>query len=85
MECTIPYRRENVSGFFAEVSPEFFRHTDVATLLGDSSKARKELGWYPRKTSFDELVRLMVMHEVEMVCGNISPLKICREACLRFD
>ncbi len=50
-----------------EVSPEFFRPTDVVTLLGDSSKAKKELGWNPRKTSFDELVRIMVEHDVEMV------------------
>ena len=50
-----------------EVSPEFFRPTDVVTLLGDPSKAKKELGWNPRKTSFDELVRIMVEHDVEMV------------------
>ena len=59
--------------FLVEVSPKFFRHTDVVTLMGDPSKARKELGWNPRKTSFDELVRLMVRHDVEMVCGNIPP------------
>jgi GDPmannose 4,6-dehydratase len=50
-----------------EVSLEFFRPTDVVTLLGDPSKAKKVLGWNPRKTSFDELVRIMVEHDVEMV------------------
>ncbi len=50
-----------------EVSPEFFRPTDVVTLLGDPSKAKKELGWNPRKTSFDELVRIMTEHDVESV------------------
>jgi GDPmannose 4,6-dehydratase len=50
-----------------EVSPEFFRPTDVVTLLGDPSKAKKELGWNPRKTSFDELVRIMVEHDVKTV------------------
>ena len=43
-----------------EVSPDFYRPTDVVNLLGDPSKARRELGWNPAKTSFEELVRLMV-------------------------
>lgn len=43
-----------------EVSPDFYRPTDVVNLLGDPSKARRELGWNPSKTSFEELVNLMV-------------------------
>jgi GDPmannose 4,6-dehydratase len=43
------------------VDPRYFRPTEVATLLGDPSKAREKLGWQPR-TSFDELVAEMV-HE----------------------
>ena len=44
-----------------EVSPDFYRPTDVVNLWGDPTKARKELGWDPaRKTSFEELVNLMV-------------------------
>lgn len=50
-----------------EVSPEFYRPTDVVNLLGDPSKAKKELGWNPQKTSFDELVKLMVEHDMEKV------------------
>lgn len=50
-----------------EVSPEFFRPTDVVTLLGDPTKAREKLGWNPRKTSFEELVRIMTEHDVKMV------------------
>lgn len=49
------------------VSPEFYRPTDVVNLLGDPSKAKKELGWNPTKTSFDELVRLMVDNDVKRV------------------
>jgi GDPmannose 4,6-dehydratase len=41
------------------VDPRYFRPTEVETLLGDPSKAKRELGWEPR-TSFDELVREMV-------------------------
>ncbi len=44
-----------------EVSPDFYRPTDVVNLWGDPTKAKKELGWDPRKkTSFEELVNLMV-------------------------
>ena len=50
-----------------EVSAEFYRPTDVADLLGDPSKAKRELGWNPTKTSFEELVRLMVEHDMKKV------------------
>ena len=43
-----------------EVSPDFYRPTDVVNLLGDPTKAKTQLGWNPRKTSFEELVNLMV-------------------------
>ncbi len=44
-----------------EVSPDFYRPTDVVNLLGDPTKARTELGWDPtKKTSFEQLVNLMV-------------------------
>lgn len=44
-----------------EVSPDFYRPTDVVNLLGDSTKAKAKLGWDPDKmTSFEELVNLMV-------------------------
>ena len=50
-----------------EVSPDFYRPTDVVNLWGDPSKARKELGWNPVKTSFEELVQLMVEHDMKKV------------------
>ena len=49
------------------VSPDFYRPTDVVNLWGDPSKAKKELGWNPTKTSFEELVRLMVEHDMKKV------------------
>lgn len=48
-----------------EVSPEYFRPTDVVTLLGDPTKAKTELGWNPTKTSFEELVRLMTENDMK--------------------
>ena len=50
-----------------EVSPDFYRPTDVVNLWGNPEKARKELGWNPTKTSFEELVRIMVDHDMEKV------------------
>ena len=47
-----------------EVSLEFFRPTDVVSLLGDPSKAKATLGWEPTKTSFEELVRLMTKNDL---------------------
>ena len=43
-----------------EVSEDFYRPTDVVNLWGDPTKAQRELGWNPTKTSFEQLVRLMV-------------------------
>ena len=50
-----------------EVSPDFYRPTDVVNLWGDPTKAKTEPGWNPAKTSFEELVRLMVKHDMEKV------------------
>lgn len=50
-----------------EVDPKYFRPAEVEQLLGNPTKAKTLLGWNPRKTSFDELVRLMVMHDLEAV------------------
>lgn len=50
-----------------EVSPDFYRPTDVVNLLGDPTKAKTELGWNPTKTSFEELVELMTRHDMKKV------------------
>ncbi len=46
-----------------EVSPDFFRHTDVVNLWGDPTKARTVLGWNPRKTSYEQLAKIMAEHD----------------------
>jgi len=48
-----------------EIDPRYFRAAEVDLLLGDASKARRQLGWEP-KVSFAELVRLMVDHDMEL-------------------
>jgi len=48
-----------------EIDPRYFRPAEADFLLGDSSKARRELGWTP-KVSFDELIEMMVEHDLEL-------------------
>ncbi len=50
-----------------EVDPKYFRPAEVEQLLGDPTKARTLLGWNPRKTSFRELIRIMVEHDMRFV------------------
>ena len=50
-----------------EVSPDFYRPTDVVNLWGDPTKAKTVLGWNPTKTSFEELVKIMVEHDMRKV------------------
>ncbi|MBQ0089903.1 MAG: GDP-mannose 4,6-dehydratase [Prevotellaceae bacterium] len=54
-----------------EVSPDFYRPTDVVNLWGDPSKAKRELGWNPAKTSFEQLVKLMVDSDMEKVRNEV--------------
>ena len=53
-----------------EVSDDFYRPTDVVNLWGDPSKARRILGWNPQKTTFEQLVSLMVKHDMEKVAAD---------------
>ncbi len=50
-----------------EVDPKFFRPAEVDELLGNPEKARTRLGWNPRSTSFEELVRIMVDSDTRLV------------------
>lgn len=59
---------ENLVGkTLIEVSENFYRPTDVVNLWGDPTKAKAKLGWNPLTTSFEELVNLMVKHDMEKV------------------
>jgi GDPmannose 4,6-dehydratase len=48
-----------------EIDPRYYRPAEVDLLLGDSTKARDQLGWQPR-TSFDDLVGMMVEHDLKL-------------------
>lgn len=49
------------------VDPKYFRPAEVEQLLGNPTKAKTMLGWNPRKTSFPELVKIMVQHDMKFV------------------
>ena len=53
-----------------EVSEDFYRPTDVVNLLGDPTKAKTTLGWNPQKTSFEQLIAIMVKHDMEKVAAE---------------
>lgn len=50
-----------------EVDPKYFRPCEVEQLLGDPTKAKILLGWNPIKTSFEELVHIMMEHDMQWV------------------
>ena len=54
-----------------EIDPRYYRPAEVDLLLGDATKARRELGWEP-KVSFKELVRLMVDHDMNLAREELS-------------
>ena len=62
-----------------EVSPDFYRPTDVVNLWGDPTKAKTHLGWNPTKTSFEELVRIMVEHDMQKVAVERAEDRIRKE------
>lgn len=61
---------KKTSRVLVEVDPKFFRPAEVEQLLGDPTKARTNLGWNPRQTSFEDLVRIMVQSDLEKVKNN---------------
>ena len=68
--------RVKVGDVVVAVSPDFYRPTDVVNLLGDPSKAKRELGWNPQTTSFEQLVELMVAHDMKKVAADDAAAEI---------
>jgi len=50
-----------------EIDVDYYRPAEVETLLGDPTKAKTQLGWNPSKTSIEELVKIMMKHDLEYV------------------
>ena len=59
-----------------EVSADFYRPTDVVNLWGDPTKAKAKLGWNPSKTSFEELVNIMVDSDMAKVASEGAAEKV---------
>ena len=58
------------------VSEDFYRPTDVVNLWGDPTKAKAKLGWNPNKTTFEQLVKLMVEHDIAKVASEGAAAKV---------
>lgn len=55
---------ERTGRVIVEIDPKYFRPAEVEQLLGDPTKAKTLLGWNPNKTSFEQLVKIMVEHDM---------------------
>jgi GDPmannose 4,6-dehydratase len=56
---------------YVEIDPNYYRPTEVDLLVGDASKAKKQLGW-EAKTKFNDLVKLMVDADMQMVKDHLA-------------
>jgi GDPmannose 4,6-dehydratase len=56
---------------YVDIDPRYFRPAEVDLLLGDATKAKEKLGWQP-KTSFKEMVRLMVEHDLDLAREEVA-------------
>ena len=69
---------------YVEVSEKFLRPSEVDLLLGDPSKAIKDLGWNPAKTSLDEIIKMMVDSDLKLVEAQKSSVNIYRESDIKL-
>ena len=65
-----------VGDVVVRVSEDFYRPTDVVNLWGDPTKAKAKLGWNPSKTSFEELVKIMVESDIAKVAAEGAAAKV---------
>lgn len=66
----------SIGDVVVRVSPDFYRPTDVVNLWGDPTKAKAKLGWNPNKTTFEELVKLMVESDMAKVAAEGAAAKV---------
>lgn len=67
---------KNTGKIVIEVSQDFYRPTDVVNLLGDPTKAKVKLGWNPSKTTFEELVKIMIDADMAKVAIEVVGEKV---------
>ena len=67
---------ELIGKTLVEVSPDFYRPTDVVNLWGDPTKAKAKLGWNPNTTSFEDLVKIMVESDMAKVAAEAAGEKV---------
>ena len=66
----------SIGDVVVRVSPDFYRPTDVVNLWGDPTKAKAKLGWNPSKTSFEELIKIMVDADMAKVASESAASKV---------
>ena len=66
----------SIGDVVVRVSPDFYRPTDVVNLWGDPTKAKAKLGWNPNKTTFEQLVKLMVDSDMAKVAAEGAAAKV---------
>ena len=67
---------EFIGKTLVEVSPDFYRPTDVVNLWGDPTKAKAKLNWNPNTTSFEDLVKIMVENDMAKVAAEDAGMKV---------
>lgn len=67
---------ELIGKSLVEVSKDFYRPTDVVNLWGDPTKAKAKLGWNPSRTSFEQLVKIMVESDMAKIAAEGAALKV---------
>jgi len=77
LECAFGYLGLDYRDYVV-IDPRFLRPADVFELVGDASKARRQLGWKPEVT-FEELIQMMVEHDLrelkqQMAAGTVPPV-----------
>ena len=74
--CETACAHVKVGDTVVAVSEDFYRPTDVVNLLGDPAKAKAKLGWNPQSTTFEQLVELMVNHDMAKVAADDAAAKV---------
>jgi GDPmannose 4,6-dehydratase len=68
--CQVAFDEAGLGDFeqYVKIDPAFVRPAEVDHLIGNAAKAERDLGWKP-KTSFEELIRLMTRHDLELLAS----------------